>query len=128
MTKEGIATLVSLVLIAVICCWYYQRSMRELQKKESKDWAERQRELRAHWSEVEAAEARLKQDYGITVHHSHVPDAMKNRTGVSRLTEMGDGTLRDVLLRGEDLTPYVKDGEAWVPLAMLPKAAGQEVA
>lgn len=122
MTMEAIATLVSIVLIAVLCCWYYQRGIRALREQESEEWAARQRELRAHRAQVEAAEARLKQDYGITVHHSHIPDAMKNRTGLSRLTEMGDGTLRDVLLRGDDLTPYVRDGEAWVPLATLRKA------
>lgn len=67
--------------------------------------------------------ARIESSYGIRVSRDHIRQTrLSPHSGFVSRAEMGDGSLREILLRETNPVPYVRDSDAWVPLAPLKKA------
>ena len=82
-----------------------------LHRRDMKHMQEWVRDLDGHRSRIESG-------YGIRVGRDHVQQALQSpHSGVTSRAEMGDGSLREVLLRETNPVPYIRNGDAWVPLA-----------
>lgn len=83
-------------------------------------WRDRdlKRKLMKKHASIEQIRVRLEDDHGIRVNHSHIECAAAfPLSGISRLAEMRDGTLSEILLHGKDVKAYFKDGSTWRPFS-----------
>lgn len=100
-----------LIIIAVIGVIFFVRSVLP--------------RVKALTQQEEAARERIRSEYGITVDPEHIEDAMDEPfQGVEMRAVMANGVVRDILLRGEELRPYFKCGDEWLPVPTLTERAG----